>query len=142
MKNDAGDFYENTAFLAQVRGSGRRFEVVTGGSMESMLHGHRFGQRVYAVALAMLAPDIAIAFDTALIDGRTDEVTRIVRDIEQPFTELLAPLGHWAALHEALRQQGWFGSRTVRFPLRTLDDAQAETVALALRALNRAAAAG
>ena len=132
MKNDAGDFYENTAFLGQVRTAGRRFEVITGGSMESMLHGWRFGQRAYAVALAMLAPEVAIAFDDALAAGRDDEATQIVRDIEQPFSAALAPLGHWAALHEGLRLQGWFGSRTVRFPLRTIDAAESERVAAAM----------
>jgi len=135
MKNDAGDFYENTAFLAQVRASGRRFEVITGGSMESMLHGRRFGQRAYAVALAMLAPEVALAFDAALAAGRDEEATRTVRDIEQPFGAAITPPGHWAALHEGLRIQGWFGSRTVRFPLRTLDGAESDRIAAAMDAL-------
>ena len=134
MKNDAGDFYENTAYLAQVRASGRRFAVITGGSMESMLHGFRFGQHAYAVALAMLAPEIVLAFDRALGVGRDDVATSIVRDVEQPFGNALAPLGHWAALHEALRRQGWFPSRHVRFPLRTLDEAEARAVAAAMDA--------
>jgi dihydrodipicolinate synthase/N-acetylneuraminate lyase len=140
MKNDAGDFYENTAFLAQVRASGRRFEVITGGSMESMLHGHRFGQRAYAVALAMLAPRVAVAFDEALCRGDLDEATLLVRDVEQPFSAAIAPVGHWAALHEALRQQGRFPSRRMRFPLRTLTDDEAATVGRALDALEASAA--
>jgi dihydrodipicolinate synthase/N-acetylneuraminate lyase len=138
MKNDAGDFYENTAFLAQVRASGRRFEVITGGSMESMLHGHRFGQRAYAVALAMLRPDVALAFDRALVAGDDALATRIVRDVEQPFGAIAA-VGHWAALHEALRLRGAFPSRAMRFPLRTLSDEEAALVGRAVAQMDRAA---
>ena len=138
MKNDAGDFYEQTVFLAAVRAAGRRFEVITGGSMESFLHGHQFGQRTYAVALAMLAPAIVLGFDRALARGDRGEAVRIVRDVEQPFTAAISPLGHWAALHEGLRLLGHFPSRTVRFPLRTLDEAGAVTVARALEDLGLA----
>jgi dihydrodipicolinate synthase/N-acetylneuraminate lyase len=138
MKNDAGDFYENTAFLAQVRASGRRFEVITGGSMESFLHGRRFGQRAYAVALAMVAPHVALAFDDAMDDGDENTATRIVRDVEQPFGLAISPLGHWAALHEAIRQRGWFPSGAVRFPLATLDNGGAGTVEKALASLDQA----
>jgi 4-hydroxy-tetrahydrodipicolinate synthase len=141
MKNDAGDFYEQSAFMAQVRESGRRFEVITGGSMESHLHGHRFGQRAYAVALAMLAPNVALEFDHAIQAGDDDAATRIVRDVEQPFGVAISPLGHWAALHEALRLQGWFPTRTVRFPLRTLTEAEADRVRAAVTNLTRAATA-
>ena len=73
-------------------------------------------------------------FDRALAEGRDDVATSIVRDVEQPFGNALAPLGHWAALHEALRRQGWFQSRQVRFPLRTLDEAGARAVAVAMDA--------
>ncbi len=125
MKNDAGDFYEQTAFQAQVRESGRRFEVITGGAMEPHLHAHRFGQRAYAVALAMLAPSIALAFDRAVQAGDDETAIRIVRDIEEPFIRACRPMGLWAALHEGLRIQGWFPARTVRFPLRTITDAEA-----------------
>ena len=135
MKNDAGDFYEQTAYLAQVRASGRRFEVITGGSMESFLHGHRFGQRAYAVALAMLAPERVLAFDDAVNAGRDDEAASIVRDLEQPFTAAISPVGHWAALHEALRLLGRFPSRQMRFPLRTLTDDEAGQVRLAMESL-------
>ena len=138
MKNDAGDFYEQTVFLAAVRAAGRPFEVITGGSMESFLHGHQFGQRTYAVALAMLAPAIVLGFDRALARGDRGEAVRIVRDVEQPFTAAISPLGHWAALHEGLRLLGHFPSRTVRFPLRTLDEAGAVTVARALEDLGLA----
>lgn len=141
MKNDAGDFYENTAFLAQVRASGRRFEVITGGSMESFLHGQRFGQRAYAVALAMVAPGVAVAFDAAVAGGDHEAATAIVRDLEQPFGNAIAPLGHWAALHEAIRQRGWFPSRAIRFPLRTLNDDAAAVVRTALGDLDQAWAA-
>jgi 5-dehydro-4-deoxyglucarate dehydratase len=139
MKNDNGDFYENAAYLAQVRASGRRFEVITGGSMESMLHGHRFGQRAYAVALAMLRPDVALLFDGAVANGRTDLATRIVRDVEQPYGVATASVNHWAAFHEALRLRGTFPSRAMRFPLPTLSDAEAGVVAAAVRELDRAA---
>ncbi|MBM4408364.1 MAG: dihydrodipicolinate synthase family protein [Chloroflexi bacterium] len=135
MKNDAGDFYEQTAFLAAVRASGRRFEVVTGGSMESFLHGRQFGQRAYAVALAMLAPAIVLGFERALAAGDRAEAIRIVRDIEQPFTAAISPLGHWAALHEGLRQQGRFPSRAMRFPLRTLTNDEAAIVGRAMAGL-------
>lgn len=128
MKNDAGDFYEQSVFLAAVRASARRFEVITGGSMESFLHGQRFGQRAYAVALAMLAPDLVLQFDRAVASGDLDAATRIVRDIEQPFTAAITPFGHWAALHEALRALGHFPSRAVRYPLRTLTDDDAGRV--------------
>ena len=135
MKNDAGDFYEQTAYLGAVRSSGRRFEVITGGSMESFLHGRAFGQRVYAVALAMLAPELVLGFDRALGAGDRDAAVRIVREVEQPFGTAIGPLGHWAALHEALRIQGHFPSRTMRFPLRTLTADEAEIVAKTLREL-------
>lgn len=135
MKNDAGDFYEQSVFLAAVRASGRRFEVITGGSMESFLHGSGFGQRAYAVALAMLAPGLVLAFDRALAGGDRDEAVRIVRDIEQPFTAAISPLGHWAALHEALRLQGLFPSRAMRFPLRTLSHEEAGIVARTMASL-------
>jgi len=59
MKNDAGDFYEQSAYLRAVRESGRTFDVVTGGSMESYLHGRQFGQRMYAAGLGLLAWSLA-----------------------------------------------------------------------------------
>jgi dihydrodipicolinate synthase/N-acetylneuraminate lyase len=136
MKNDAGDFYEQTAYLAQARDAGRpEFAVITGGSMESFLHGRDFGQRAYAVALAMLAPELVLAFDRALAGGDRDEAVRIVREVEQPFGSAIGPLGHWAALHEALRVLGRFPSRTVRFPLRTLTIDEALVVETTLRDL-------
>ena len=135
MKNDAGDFYENTAFLNAVRASGRRFEVITGGSMESFLHGRRFGQRAYAVGLGMLAPDVVVAFDHALSRGDDEAATRIVRDVEQPFTAAISPVGHWAAFHEGLRLLGHFPGRTMRFPLRTLTDDEARRVRDAMEGL-------
>jgi dihydrodipicolinate synthase/N-acetylneuraminate lyase len=134
MKNDAGDFYEQSAFLAAARAAGRpEFAVITGGSMESMLHGRRFGQRAYAVGLAMLAPEPVLAFDRALEGGDEREAARLVREIEQPWTAAVAPLGHWAAFHEGLRSLGHFPSRRVRFPLRTLSDAEAAIVERAMR---------
>ena len=142
MKNDAGDFYEQTAYLRAVGASGRRFEVITGGSMESFLHGRSFGQRAYAVGLAMLAPEVVLAFDRALAAGDRDTAVRIVRDVEQPFGAAINPLGHWAALHEGLRLQGHFPSRTMRFPLRTLTTDEAGIVAQTMRDLGLLGAAG
>jgi dihydrodipicolinate synthase/N-acetylneuraminate lyase len=103
--------------------------------MESFLHGHQFGQRAYAVALAMLAPERGLAFDEAVNEGRDDAATAIVRDLEQPFTVAISPVGHWAALHEALRLLGRFPSRQMRFPLRTLTGEEAAQVQGAMESL-------
>jgi dihydrodipicolinate synthase/N-acetylneuraminate lyase len=144
MKNDAGDFYEQTAYLAAAREAGRpEFAVITGGSMESMLHGRRFGQRAYAVGLAMHAPELVARFDRAIGagDGAAEaEAVGIVRDVEQRWTAAVAPLGHWAAYHEGLRLLGRFPSRRVRFPLRTLTDPEAAVVERAMRDLGLLAA--
>ena len=124
MKNDTGDFYEQTAYLRAVRESGRTFDVVTGGSMESFLHGSRFGQRMYAAGLGLIAPEVALPFDEDVTGGRDEAALTTVRDIEQPLWAALAGVGFWPGLHEALRIQGHYGSRVVRFPQRTIDDEQ------------------
>ena len=136
MKNDTGDFYEQTAYLRAVRESGRTFDVVTGGSMESFLHGSRFGQRLYAAGLGLIAPEVVLRFDAELAAGRDEAARDIVRDVEQPLWAALAGVGFWPALHEALRIQGHYGSRIVRFPQRTIDDEQAAKVAVALESLH------
>jgi hypothetical protein len=76
--------------------------------------------------------------DARLVAGDDALATRIVRDVEQPFGAIAA-VGHWAALHEALRLRGAFPSRAMRFPLRTLSDKEAALVGRAVAQMDRAA---
>jgi 4-hydroxy-tetrahydrodipicolinate synthase len=123
FKNDTGDFYEQTAYLAAIRKGGRPFAAMTGGSMESFLHGHEFGATAFAAALGMIAPELTLRFADHLDKGEREAALQIVREIEQPTSRLFGSfyyLSHWAAYHTVLHLRGHFKSDQLRFPLRTL----------------------
>jgi len=137
MKNDAGDFYEHTTYLQTIRQFGRGFHCVTGGSMESQLHGRHFGSRVYAAAIGMILPRVALAFDAHLERGEFEDAVRIIRDIEQPLDATFNAAGrwaHWSAYHVALHRAGHFASPTIRLPLKTLTSERVEHIEIALSA--------
>ena len=98
----------------------------------------QFGQHLYAVGLGLLAPSLVVAFDAAVAAGRLDEAARIVRDVEQPVSAALASVGHWAAMHDALKIQGRYGSSRVRFPLHNIEGDAARVLADALERLEAA----
>lgn len=133
MKNDTGDFYEHARYLATVREAGVPFAVMTGGTMESFLHGRQFGATAYAVGTGIFAPQVPLKFQAAIEAGRREEAIEIVRTIEQPITWAFAAMGHWACFHAAVHLQGLFASPAMRFPLRTLGGEDIQRVGDLLR---------
>ena len=123
LKNDSGDFYEQTSYLKVVRDEGLPFSVMTGGTMESFLHASQFGASASAVGTAIYAPNRAIQFYQHVEQGQLTEAAEIVRRYEQPvFGEFVRMgwLAPWACFHAALYLQRWFRSPRLRFPLRSL----------------------
>ena len=107
-------------------------------SIAAVLEHHVWTKEVWVAAIeGEDIPDRA-GDDVATLVRRHEAVgarwIAVVRDIEQPLWSALARHGQWPSLHEALRLQGHRPARTVRFPLRTLTDAEAADVAAALRA--------
>jgi 4-hydroxy-tetrahydrodipicolinate synthase len=129
MKNDSGDFYEHASYLRAIREHGARFTPVTGGSMESFLHGHPFGARAFAVAVGIAAPQIPIAFHRRLEEGDQAGAVEIVRKHEQPIVAAFSSLGpalHLSCWRVAAWLKGRFASYRTRFPLRALTAEEVE----------------
>ena len=138
MKNDSGDFYEHTSYLRAIREHGARFTPLTGGSMESFLHGHPFGARAFAVAVGIAAPQIPIAFYRRLQEGDYQAAAEMVRQHEQPVVSAFTSLGpalHLSCWRAAVWLKGRFASYRTRFPMRALT---AEEVEWARRCLTEA----
>ncbi len=133
LKNDSGDFAEHTEYLRIIRDSGIDFVAMTGGTMESFLHGYAFGARAFACGTAVYAPRVALDFYSHLTAGRQADAVKVITTYEQPVMASFAEMGTWACFHHALRLQGKFKSAAMRFPLRSLDAAQQDRVERLLR---------
>ena len=121
LKNDSGDFYEQCDYLRGVRLAGSSLHVMTGGSMASFLHNHRFGARAFATGVGIVFPEVVLRFNQALRAGEFATCTQIVQECEEPFNDLYArmPISHWACFHTMLVERGLFRSDRMRFPLLT-----------------------
>ena len=136
LKNDSGDFYEQTAYLKVVRDEGLPFSVMTGGTMESFLHASQFGASAFAVGTAIYAPNRAIQFYQHIEQGQLTAAAEIVRRFEQPVIGEFVRMGRlapWACFHAALYLQRWFRSSRLRFPLRSLGPEEITRVEKLLR---------
>ena len=138
MKNDSGDFYEHVRYLSVVKKHRPEFVVVTGGSMQSFLHGYMFGAKAFASSLGMIAPRVPIDFYNHLKKGDFGRAVEIVTGYEHGILWRFNEIGTEGirlhpCCHTALKLMGLFASNRIRFPFRTNDDSQSRCVEKILR---------
>jgi dihydrodipicolinate synthase/N-acetylneuraminate lyase len=140
IKNDSGDFYEQCDYLRGARLAGSSLNIMTGGSMSSFLHNHRFGARAYATGLGIVLPRVVQKFHAALQAERFATCARIIRQSEEAFLDLYAslPVSHWACFHVMLAELGLFRSDRMRFPLLSPQPADRKTIVKVMRAAVKA----
>ena len=122
IKNDTDDCYLHTAYLDAVP---EGFGVVTGGMQRPMVLGYLFGQRCYADAYTMIAPQVALRFFDSLERSDLAAAVDIIKRYELPWTDLLAlgrhKLDSKATMKSVLWLNGHFPTNRVRFPRRSFD---------------------
>lgn len=130
LKNDTGDYDEQAEYLRVVREARAmdRFVPMTGGSMSSFLFGAQFGAKAFATGTAIYAPQVAVSFHEHVRAKNYQDAAHDVSEYEFPVVTAFAPLGHWACFHAALKAQGLFKSMRMRYPIRTLSEADATQV--------------
>jgi len=122
MKNDTDDRYLHTAYLEAVP---EDFGVLTGGMQRPMVLGYYFGQRCYADAYTMFAPQVAWSFFNCMEQGDVAGAVEIIKRYEMPWSDLLIfgrqKLDSKATMKTVLWLTGHFATNRVRFPRKTLD---------------------
>lgn len=111
--------------------------IFSGGQKQNFLNIYPYGATGYLSTIGMFRPDIAHSFYKACVENDFPEVTRVVRDIDIPYFQLVAkqPGAFDAGIHASMEAFG-FGSRYRRAPYRTLTDEEYEQFKQGLRNLN------
>ena len=127
MKNDTDQFVGQHQYM---RHTPPDFEVLSGGTMRSMLMCHPYGGRAYLCPIAPFAPERAGAFFAAVEAGRYDEAAWYVNELESPLMELTPRYGaHWQVFIRAvMHAAGRLRSAQTRLPFTPLTDAQLESL--------------
>jgi 4-hydroxy-tetrahydrodipicolinate synthase len=132
VKDDmCGEFGRKMTLLVH-----EQWAVVAGGQKQTHLNMLPYGCQGYLSTFITFRPEIAWAYWAAVTKGDTDEMRRIIRDLDNPYFELIATLrgGFDAGMHGAMELFGLAG-RWRRKPYHTLDDAEMERFAAALQQL-------
>jgi len=120
MKNDSDQYAGQYQYT---RKSGEDFQVLSGGTMRSMLYTRPYGgARAYLCPLAPFRPDIALAFYREIDSGKWEAAAEYVTRHEEPLMDLVAPCGcHWQVfLRQVLAITGHFRSPCPRLPFTRL----------------------
>lgn len=133
MKNDSDDYYGQEQYLRTVSSFGNlsEFLVLTGGGLSSVLSGYDYGMRAYGDMTTWYDPKRSLSLYESLKKGARNDLLAHIQSVEGPlraYWATLSPGMHWSWGHTVLEQFGFFPSRRMRFPLRTMDAEQAERV--------------
>lgn len=131
FKEDGSEAYA----IALLQQHGRRWRIMTGGSLYRHLFQWPFGARAFMDWSTSFAPNVGRQFWQALRRGDLVEAERITREVEKPLFNLCADGVDWQPLWRALLQLNGIAERYLREPMTTLDDATVERIAPTLRAL-------
>ena len=127
IKNDTDDRYLHTAYLEAVP---KDFGVLTGGMQRPMVLGYYFGQRCYADAYAMFAPQVAWSFFNCMEQGDIAGAIDVIKRYEMPWSDLLIygrkSLDSKATMKTVLWLTGHFTTNRVRSPRKTFEAAGTE----------------
>ena len=121
LKNDSGDYEEQAHYLDVLGSLAPGFTASTGGSMASHLSNAAHGDRLYAVALGIIKPEVPLEFHRVLHGGDAARATRIVETEEAPVATFIAGFGnsHWSFYRAALHLTGIYRTPVTRFPYKT-----------------------
>jgi 4-hydroxy-tetrahydrodipicolinate synthase len=132
IKDDmCGEFARKMSLLVQ-----DRWAVVSGGQKQNHLNNHPYGCDGYLSTFLTMQPRIAHDYWAAIMANNPSEVRRIIRDVDNPFFELVLglPGGFNAGMHAMLELKGIAG-RWRRKPYYTLSDAEMEAFAAGVKKL-------
>ena len=133
MKNDSDDYYGQEQYLSIVEKYSNldEFVVLTGGGLSSVLSSYDYGIRAYGDMTIWYDPQRSLTLYDYLVRGDRQEIISFIQSVEGPlraYWATFSPGMHWSWGHAVLEQLGFFPSRRLRFPLRSLDIENVEQV--------------
>ena len=139
LKNDKDNFYGQQIYLRVIRSYAdpSEFVTMTGGGMNAFLFGYEFGMRAYTDSAAFVAPDRAVAFSKFVEEGNRESAVQIIQEWDElvfmdqwkrTFRGVPTPGYQWMWAHTALHLMGHFKSDRVRFPLRSFNPDDVDSV--------------
>jgi len=125
MKNDSDQMAGQYNYM---RKTGPDFEVMSAGTMRSMLFCHPYGTRSYLCPIAPFQPKLALQFYQLLEQKRYHDAARYVTDFEEPLMDLLPSCDcHWQVFIRAvLHVAGCLPCPRPRLPFTGLSDGRIE----------------